>query len=43
MYRLLLPAILLIGACEQRPPIPVTYVPATSAPAAANRRTTSVC
>ena len=35
MYRLLLPATLLIGACEQRPPIPVTYVPATSAPAAA--------
>jgi hypothetical protein len=35
MRRLLLTALLLSGACAQRAPIPVTYVPAAPTPAAA--------
>jgi hypothetical protein len=35
MHRLLLTALILTGACAQQAPIPVTYVPATPAPAAA--------
>lgn len=34
MHRLLLTAVLAIGACEQRPPIPITYVPQAPTPAA---------
>ncbi len=33
MRRLLLTALLVTGACEQRPPIPITYVPQASTPA----------
>jgi hypothetical protein len=35
MRRLLLPALLLAAACEQRAPIPVTYVPQAATPASA--------
>ncbi len=35
MRRLLLLALLVTGACEQRPPIPITYVPPAPAPASA--------
>ena len=35
MRRFLLMALLVIGACEQRPPIPLTYVPQGPAPASA--------
>ena len=35
MRRLLLMALLVTGACEQRPPIPITYVPQAPTPAAA--------
>lgn len=35
MRRLLLTALLVTGACEQRPPIPITYVPQAPTPAAA--------
>jgi hypothetical protein len=33
MRRLLLTALLVTGACEQRPPIPITYVPQAPAQA----------
>jgi hypothetical protein len=35
MRRLLLTALLVTGACEQRPPIPITYVPQAPTPASA--------
>lgn len=35
MRRLFLMALLVTGACEQRPPIPITYVPQGQAPASA--------